>query len=534
MGDIELIKYVHLLHLYRFYYIFVDSDFDFYIELSHEPLYAKPAVIIGKAMSLLRHSGHFTNFLPISHARVPILKCYHIRTGYQCDINFSDSYGILNSPIVARLLTFDARIYVLATILKFWTKVHDCAGKNRISNYAIVWMLIYYLQQLPVPIVPPIIEFQKRVHPYFVNNYNFAFDDRVVNNNTSDVRCSDLLKGFFSFYRDFDYESNVICPLYGKAFRKADILSNKLPEFHRYHELLHLNPTLTHLQFNKCICIQDPFEITYSLPGVIPHMEFKKILAKFEYANAIIDSELKSSGESARLMLSLFDAEKFNQYALQHSKNQPKESNQQSVVSKTSNTKYKNALEISPNDYHLSIVRDILWKQQTKPEKIKIDSHSIYRSWSEHVATFIILILRDIFMLTITANENEATISNTDNFNDDNVHKLLKIDSQGISASFDVLGSRDVFLGRKQSKKIHVHSLNAEILDSKERFKNVALEIQLKANITITSTDKFDGLKVEFNDLIKTKKNNFFKSFLTNFDQSINNLLKVYFVHKNG
>lgn len=63
---------------------FADSDFDFFIELSHEPLNAKPASIIGKAMHILRQSGNFTNFLPICHARVPILKCYHIRSGYQC------------------------------------------------------------------------------------------------------------------------------------------------------------------------------------------------------------------------------------------------------------------------------------------------------------------------------------------------------------------------------------------------------------------------------------------------------------------
>lgn len=159
----------------------VDSDFDFFIELNI--MNAKPASVIGKAMNILRQTGNFTNFLPISHARVPILKCYHIRTGYQCDINFSDSYGILNSPIVARLLVFDHRIYVLATILKYWTKVHDCAGKNRISNYGIVWMLLFYLQQ--ISILPPICAFQERVQPLYVNGYNFAFDEHLPNRTTN-------------------------------------------------------------------------------------------------------------------------------------------------------------------------------------------------------------------------------------------------------------------------------------------------------------------------------------------------------------
>lgn len=173
----------HPFKIHYFFRFFADSDFDFFIEL--KIVNTKPASVIGKAMNILRQTGNFTNFLPISHARVPILKCHHIHTGYQCDINFSDSYGILNSPIVARLLAFDHRIYVLATILKYWTKVHDCAGKNRISNYAVVWMLLFYLQQLPTPILPPICAFQERVHPLYVNGYNFAYDERLPNRTTN-------------------------------------------------------------------------------------------------------------------------------------------------------------------------------------------------------------------------------------------------------------------------------------------------------------------------------------------------------------
>lgn len=80
-------KYTFLMHIVLFHLpqkksihilFLLDSDFDFFIELAREPLNAKPASVIGKAMNILRQNGNFTNFLPISHARVPILKCYHI------------------------------------------------------------------------------------------------------------------------------------------------------------------------------------------------------------------------------------------------------------------------------------------------------------------------------------------------------------------------------------------------------------------------------------------------------------------------
>ncbi|XP_031620997.1 UTP:RNA uridylyltransferase 1 isoform X2 [Contarinia nasturtii] len=524
---------------------FKDSDFDFFIELSRPPLNAKPAEIIGRAMNILRRSGQFTNFLPISHARVPILKCYHTKTSMAVDINFSDSYGILNSPIVARLLTFDTQIYVLATILKYWAKVHDCAGKNRISNYAIVWMLLFYLQQLPVPILPPIIEFQKRVHPLFVNGYNFAFDEFYPNQTKNQSRCSELLMGFFKFYKSFDFDKNVICPLYGKSFKKADILAQELTEFQRYHEMLKFNPTLTPMQFNKCICIQDPFETTHTIPGAIAAKEFQKIITKFEYAANIIESELEAGGESTKLLLSIFDAGKFLEYVRRKNQKvpEPRVPPQLAVLKPQSTTNRKIVLQIKPTDYHLSIIRDILMKKHSDTN-VKIDNQTIHRSWAENIIQSIHGILQDIFMLKVenmtsqTATNGTNTPSTsatpepqTDTTSDDS--KSKKIDE--FSKEFSIVGTRDVFLARKQTKKITVNTLNYERLESQERFKKNALQLQLSATVHVTTdVDNFELITVEFNDLIKTKKNNSFRNFITNFEQNLNNLLKVYLVHKCG
>ncbi|XP_055308241.1 uncharacterized protein LOC129572325 [Sitodiplosis mosellana] len=522
---------------------FRDSDFDFFIELSRQPLNAKPAAIIGKAMNILRTSGQFTNFLPISHARVPILKCYHIRTSMAVDINFSDSYGILNSPIVARLLTFDNRIYVLSVIIKFWGKVQNCVGKNRISNYAIVWMLIFYLQQQQV--LPAIAEFQHRVHPYLVNHYNFAFDDRLNNQKRCSelLGTSELLLGFFKFYRSFDFESHVICPLYGRAFRKADIMiSNKLPEFRRYHDLLAMNQSLSPMQFNKCICIQDPFEsileITHSIPGIIANLEFQKIVWKFEYAAETIEAELQTEGESTKftgkLLMFLFDAEKCNQWLQQKMSKCPvnkTRSLQETTVLKqqSSTSACCNVITIKPTENHLSMIREMSVKKRDDSNATKIDNRTIHLSWSEFVIESVILILRDIFMLEMEKLSMSETPSTSVNMNAE-----CSDDNEAFTKEFNITGSRDVFLGRKQTKKITVNTLNLEKLESQERYKQ-SLEIQLKAVTKIrTDINNFDEVTIEFHDLIKTKKNNSFRTFFTNFDQNLNNLLKIYLVHKCG
>lgn len=518
-------------------------------------------------MSILARSELFTNFLPISQARVPILKCYHIRTGYQCDLNFSDSFGILNSPIVAHLLKFDPRIYVLATIIKYWMKVHDCAGKNRISNYGVMWLLLFYLQTLPQPIVPPIIEFQRHVRPFIVNHCNFAFDYQMPNRSRNQSRCSDLLLGFFQYYRDFDFGSHLICPLHAKIFRKAEVLEKKIPELQRYEEILLADSYETPMQLNKSICIQDPFDITHTIPGVIANLEFQKIVWKIGYAAEVIQEELKKSGETTALILQIFDSEKFDQFVKTKKVLTKTSARQQSkavtsVVTQDAQNS-KTTYQIKSSDFMLSIVRELLSKS-SKGAAGKFDKHAIQQFWAETVIEIVVHIFKDIFMVEINApkaTETSSTSMPTENGEesppptttdepdapetptseeapkeDDNATKVLDKKTDKFLKIFDINGTCDVFLGRKQTKKVTANTLNIELRDSQHRFKNAnaaKCKINLNASVKITTDlENFDAVTVELSDQIKTKKNNFYKTFCTNFIQNVNNLLKIYFVYK--
>lgn len=262
---------------------------------------------------------------------------------------------------------------------------------------------------------------------------------------------------------------------------------------------------------------------------MIATLEFQKIMLKFEYAAEIIDHELKTNGESTKLLLLLFDAEKFSQNIQQKIQRNSCDKKQSAVVRSQNAASHKCTLHIKPTDYHLSIVREILTKTSTD-SNMKIDNQAINQSWCEYIVDFIVLILQDIFMLKIEENNimeaSTSTAKNTDNENELNT-------SDRFTKMFVVSGSRDVFLGRKQSKKITIHTLNAEMIDSQERHKNTAWEITLNVHVKIIPVN-YDDIKIEFHDLIKTKKSNSFKTFFTNFDQNLNHLLKIFFVHKCG
>lgn len=478
-------------------------------------------------MRLLGRSGNFTNFTPITHARVPILKCYHVKTGYHCDLNFSDSLGVLNSPILGHLITFDSRIYVLATIIKYWMKVHDCSGTNRITNYAVLWMLIYYLQSIPDPIVPPITEFQRYVREYTVHFFNFAFDYNYPNNTTNRQRTSELLLGFFQFFKDFDFETQLICPLHGRSFPKNDVVTKHLPEFKRYEDILKINRAELPMQMKKPICIQDPFDITHTVPGAIAPNVFQRIQAKIGYATEIIEKELSVAGESTDLLLNLFDSAQFDKYA----DAQMQKKNREHVSHVKIECRSANALTVSyvPTEAELFDVRDILSKSMQKECKELIDQTGVHKFWAEHAIKYIVKMIEEIFMIelktTLTSGEGTSKAIAT------NSETILQKSSDKFLKEFQIVGTQDVLVGRKLVKNIDEHTLNKEKELSRNLIAN-SNKMILRAHLKLSADlENFNRVALEMNDLIKTKKNNQFRTFSTCFQHHSRQFLKAYFVH---
>lgn len=271
--------------------------------------------MIKDATELLQKSQYFANLVAIVSVCSPILNCLHIRTGYYCHLNFFDPIITIKTPILAHLLTFDARIDFLATVIKWWMKVHHCYGMKRISNYALMWMLVFYLQSIPLPIIPPIIQFQSHVPEMIINDFNLAFNYNYPNHTRNKQRCAELLLGFFKFYDRFDFENMVICPLFGRAFAKNDVKAKKVAEFAKYEAILQRNQDKQPLQMRDCICIQDPFEITNSIPVEFAPKVFSRFTEKMAFAVELIEYELHENGESTSLFLSLFNVDLFHKKA---------------------------------------------------------------------------------------------------------------------------------------------------------------------------------------------------------------------------
>ncbi|XP_037024443.1 uncharacterized protein LOC119066221 [Bradysia coprophila] len=508
---------------------FKDSDLDFYVELPNCEQHRSKKAQLKVIRNILESSKEFANFESITKPRVPIIKCIHLGTPTNCDFNCSNRFGSLNSPIVAHLLNFDHRIHKLAIIIKYWTKIHDCAGVNRISNYAVVWMLLYYLQTLPQPIVPPIHVFQRDVPPSMVSHYNFAFDYSIPNQTENQNQWPELLLGFFKFYRDFDYDSQLICPLYGKTFSKTDVKAKKVIELQRYERILSTDRTEKPIRLDrKALCIQDPFEITRKVPGDISIKNFRKIVSKIGRAAEIVECELEK-GDIKSLFLQIFDVAKFDQYVkqkfiqeeLERRSNVANESKEKKmikqhrkVVQQTIDTE-RNECSSMPNISIASIVpgNEDLGKitLQLKPTDFvlnKIDKHKIQRKWAKEVIEMIGDVARDIFCLDL---HDKA--------------------SDEFAKKFDLVGARNVFLNRNTESC--AKTWNEEVIDSTDRFNQPSEIIPLSISVEITADVNFDYVSVEFNDEIKAKTNNFYGIFCAHFVEHIDYFLKIYSVRRN-
>ncbi|XP_018570410.1 speckle targeted PIP5K1A-regulated poly(A) polymerase isoform X2 [Anoplophora glabripennis] len=215
-----------------------------------------------RAKSLLLNSHLFANVIVIPQAKIPILKCVHVETGINCDINLKNMLGVCNSRLINYYMNLDPKLRKIMIALKFWAKTHKITGQNHLfTNYSLNLMLIFFLQHNPFRF-PSILKLQE--NPQFFNNqdgWNGGFQPIMFT--CSELHCtsvSKLLEMFFSFYVEYEYGINVICPYLGVFVKKQTFKEpNSLPNtFNTYKQ--YVAATNLPLKVETAICVQDPFE----------------------------------------------------------------------------------------------------------------------------------------------------------------------------------------------------------------------------------------------------------------------------------
>ncbi|XP_060629495.2 terminal uridylyltransferase 4 [Anolis sagrei] len=235
---------------------FRDSDLDICMTLegheNAEKLNCKE-IIENLAKVLKRHPG-LRNILPITTAKVPIVKFEHRRSGLEGDISLYNTLAQHNTRMLATYAAIDPRVQYLGYTMKVFAKRCDIgdASRGSLSSYAYILMVLYFLQQREPPVIPVLQEIfdGQQIPQRMVDGWNaFFFDDteelkkRLPSLGKNTESLGELWLGLLRFYtEEFDFKEYVI------SIRQKKLLT-----------------TFEKQWTSKCIAIEDPFDLNHNL-----------------------------------------------------------------------------------------------------------------------------------------------------------------------------------------------------------------------------------------------------------------------------
>ncbi|KAL8203357.1 UNVERIFIED_CONTAM: Terminal uridylyltransferase 7, partial [Gekko kuhli] len=205
------------------------------------------------AKVLKKHSG-LRNILPITTAKVPIVKFFHVRSGLEVDISLYNTLALHNTRLLSSYAAIDPRVKYLCYTMKVFTKMCDIgdASRGSLSSYAYTLMVLYFLQQRNPPVIPVLQEiYEEQKKPeILVDGWNVYYFDKIDElpafwsdfgkNNES---IGELWLGLLRFYtEEFDFKEHVIC------IRRKNLLT-----------------TFKKQWTSKYIVIEDPFDLNHNL-----------------------------------------------------------------------------------------------------------------------------------------------------------------------------------------------------------------------------------------------------------------------------
>ncbi|KAJ7405176.1 hypothetical protein WISP_141541 [Willisornis vidua] len=210
--------------------------------------------IIEDLAKVLKKQSGLKNVLPITTAKVPIVKFDHIRSGLEVDISLYNTLALHNTRLLSSYAAIDPRVKYLCYTMKVFTKMCDIgdASRGSLSSYAYTLMVLYFLQQRNPPVIPVLQEIYKepRKPEILVDGWNVYFFDKIeelsvvwpdYGKNSESV--GQLWLGLLRFYtEEFDFKEHVIC------IRRKNLLT-----------------TFKKQWTSKYIVIEDPFDLNHNL-----------------------------------------------------------------------------------------------------------------------------------------------------------------------------------------------------------------------------------------------------------------------------
>ncbi|XP_008935477.1 PREDICTED: terminal uridylyltransferase 7, partial [Merops nubicus] len=238
--------------------------------------------IIEDLAKVLKKQSGLRNVLPITTAKVPIVKFFHVRSGLEVDISLYNTLALHNTRLLSSYAAIDPRVKYLCYTMKVFTKICDIgdASRGSLSSYAYTLMVLYFLQQRNPPVIPVLQEIYKEAKKpeILVDGWNVYFFDKIeelpvvwpeCGKNTESV--GQLWLGLLRFYtEEFDFKEHVIC------IRRKNLLT-----------------TFKKQWTAKYIVIEDPFDLNHNLGSGLSRKMTNFIMKAFINGRRVFGTPVK-------------------------------------------------------------------------------------------------------------------------------------------------------------------------------------------------------------------------------------------------
>ncbi|NWI90376.1 TUT7 uridylyltransferase, partial [Pitta sordida] len=238
--------------------------------------------IIEDLAKVLKKQPGLRNVLPITTAKVPIVKFFHVRSGLEVDISLYNTLALHNTRLLSSYAAIDSRVKYLCYTMKVFTKMCDIgdASRGSLSSYAYTLMVLYFLQQRNPPVIPVLQEIYKesKKPEILVDGWNVYFFDKIeelsivwpdYGKNTESV--GQLWLGLLRFYtEEFDFKEHVIC------IRRKNLLT-----------------TFKKQWTSKYIVIEDPFDLNHNLGAGLSRKMTNFIMKAFINGRRVFGTPIK-------------------------------------------------------------------------------------------------------------------------------------------------------------------------------------------------------------------------------------------------
>lgn len=373
-------------------------------------------------------------------------------------------------------------------------------------------MVIYYLQN--VKILKPLAVYQTQVPKFIVDKFwNLAWNNAVPNryNNCPDLTISSLLRGFVDFYKDFEFQRQIICPLYGVAYERAKFVLKPPSEFDAYIEYMKSDGA-SPLNLHHPMCVQDPFALNHNVAASCGSV-FRYFNLELCHASDMFRTQLKPGVPSAEFLLKFF-----TEFAVDPEFNKD--------VTTSKSTEFQ--IRLLPLEFELSVIRRMMMdNSQSEP----IEPDQVRKRWSALTVSLIQFIFEQLFKLQVT------TVDMQNNTNE-RLKKYQKLNGQkdvGDASEvvhWNVSGTEDVYHMKKLTKCSSTTYFVDEATYATNKLQQLSAtkkhSIELNCVVSISSTPV--DVHVLFNETGQGKKNAT-KCFYQNFTRSVRNHMKAYFLH---